>query len=279
MGHKNKESLVYQIKKTLDAKLAIGQSKHAAKKAGVANKYIYSWSTYRAYMQHANYFAKYCKEIHRCRTLTDCRQYVDEWLASRANLSAYTQKLEASALAKLYDCKTTDFVQTGVRHRADITRSRGEKIRDSHFSETKNHEFVEFCRATGLRRSELMALRGSQGHFKDDKYYIRVKGKGGRFRDALVLDNAVIERIQAAGNNKVWDKIPNGADIHSYRAYYCTAIYNKFARQREDIPQEDRYCCRGDLAGTWYDKPAMLIASEMLGHNRISVIAGHYLRS
>lgn len=279
MGHKNKESLVYQIKKTLDTKLAIGQSKHAAKKAGVANKYIYSWSTYRAYMQHANYFAKYCKEVHRCRTLSDCRQYVDEWLASRSNLSAYTQKLEASALAKLYDCKTTDFIQTGVRHRADITRSRGEKIRDSHFSETKNHEFVEFCRATGLRRSELMALRGSQGHFKDNKYYIRVKGKGGRFRDALVLDNAVIERIQAAGNNKVWDKIPNGADIHSYRAYYCTAIYNKFARQREDIPPEDRYCCRGDLAGTWYDKPAMLIASEMLGHNRISVIAGHYLRS
>ena len=41
---------------------------------------------------------------------------------------------------------------------------------------------------------------------------------------------------------------------------------------------EEIYCCRGDLAGVWYDRKAMLIASRNLGHNRVDVIAGHYLR-
>ena len=41
--------------------------------------------------------------------------------------------------------------------------------------------------------------------------------------------------------------------------------------------QTDRYVCRRDRAGVVYDKAAMLQVSRMLGHNRISVIAGHYL--
>jgi hypothetical protein len=32
-------------------------------------------------------------------------------------LSAYTQKLEACALAKIFDCTTDDFIKTAVRHR------------------------------------------------------------------------------------------------------------------------------------------------------------------
>jgi len=32
------------------------------------------------------------------------------------------------------------------------------------------------------------------------------------------------------------------------------------------------------LKNVWYDKKAMLIASAALGHNRISIIAGHYIR-
>ena len=41
----------------------------------------------------------------------------------------------------------------------------------------------------------------------------------------------------------------------------------------------DAYVCRGELKGTIYDRKAMAIVSDALGHNRISVIAGHYLKS
>ena len=89
----------------------------------------------------------------------------------------------------------------------------------------------------------------------------------------------VVNRMTFAGSEKVWSKVPNGADIHSYRSQYATKMYNSLARDREQIPKGDRYCCRGDLKGVWYDKQAMREVSNALGHDRISVIAGHYIRA
>ena len=74
-----------------------------------------------------------------------------------------------------------------------------------------------------------------------------------------------------------WSKVPTRADINSHRADYCKTIYQLHARPISEIPKADRYYCRGDRKGIVYDKRAMRIASNTLGHNRISVIAGHYL--
>ena len=293
--NRQRGNLIYEIKQRFDEKLAIGQSKHEDKKLGLTKDKIYSWETYRAYLKHANYFAAYCKEQHGCKTLDECRQYVDEWLLSRSELSAYTQKLEASTLAKLYGCSTKDFVQTTARKRQDIKRSRGEKTRDKHFSEERNSDFVRFCRATGLRRAELKALTGDKlGQDEDGNYFIVVDSgsKGGRYREAPVASDVahVVELMSRAGNGPVFAKLPNGADIHSYRSDYATAIYKAHARKIEDIPfdktnagsgkmyQSDVYCCRGDQKGQKMDKRAMLIASKALGHNRISVVGEHYLK-
>lgn len=292
-------SLTHQVKVALDSKLAIGRSKHHDKLNGGIQDKIYSWNTYKTYMKHNNYFVKWVKETYGARTLQDCRPYVDEWLTKRAEegVSAYTQKLEASALAKMYGCSTKDFIKTEVRHRANISRSRGEKVRDKHFSEERNKEFVNFCKSTGLRRAELQALTGDKLKFKDGKPYIVVdKGaKGGRYREAPVIGNkeaveAVIEKMKSAGSGKVFDKISNGADIHGYRSEYASNYYKSIARPIESIPydkinkgsgkayQSEVYHCRGDLKGVKYDKVAMLEVSRALGHNRIDVIAGHYIR-
>lgn len=277
-------SLTKQVQTSLDNKLAIGQSKHLDKMKGETQGKIYSWETYRSYMKHCNYFTDYCKEQYGVKTLEQCRPYVDEWLQKRSEqgMSAYTQKLEASAIAKMYGCSTKDFIKTDTRHRADISRSRGEKVRDVHFSERNHKELVDFCKSTGLRRSELKALTGDKLIQKEGQYYIVVdKGsKGGRYREAPVVGNvqAVVERMENVGTGKVFDKIPNGADIHSYRADYCTTVYNSYARDVKTLDRSDVYCCRGDLKGTWYDKQAMREASEALGHSRISVISEHYIR-
>ena len=50
------------------------------------------------------------------------------------------------------------------------------------------------------------------------------------------------------------------------------------SKERENIPPKDRDCCRNDRKGQHWDKQAMQKASEALGHNRIDVIAGHYLK-
>ena len=294
MGYKNKKSLVKQIEENLTNKLAIGESKHQAKRTeeGIKGK-IYSYNTLKNYMQHANYFAQYCKENHNCKTLAQCRSYVDEWLKSRENLSSYTLKMEACALAKLYDCSTTDFIKTKSRSRSDITRSRNDVENDKHFNEEKHKDFVEFCKSTGLRREELKYLTGDKLVYRNGEPYVIVdKGaKGGRYREAPVRGNIelVEKKMQEAGTNKVFEKIPSHADIHSYRADYATAYYKEIARDIKDIPfdkinkgsgfkyQSEVYCCRSDKQGIKYDKVAMKQVTEALGHSRIDVIADHYL--
>jgi hypothetical protein len=189
--------------------------------------------------------------------------------------------LEACALAKVFDCTTEDFIKTAVRHRSGITRSRKAAKRDKNFSETKNKEFIEFCKATGLRKKELKCLRGTQLVFNNGIYYIAVTSgaKGGRYRESPIISNidAIVNRMKEAGNGKVWPYVPD-MDVHSYRSNYCTEIYNSLARPIEKIPKNERYHCRSDLKGVCYDKRAMLIASRCLGHNRINIIAEHYLR-
>jgi hypothetical protein len=206
---------------------------------------------------------------------------VDDWLEYRKALSAITQKLDASSLAKLFGCSTTEFIKTDERHRANIKRSRGMKKMDAHFSEKKNWELVEFSKSVGLRRAELSALYGNCMKEEDGQYFVIVRSgaKGGKYREVPVIGNVdlVIRKMNEAGNKKVFDKFSSAADIHSYRADYATAIYSANARPLEQIPKCDRYYCRKDKKGFWYDKQAMKIASKALGHNRISVIAGHYL--
>jgi len=288
MSHKNKLPLVDQVKQALDSKLAIGRSKHHDKlseneRKGITSKYIYSWETYGSYLKHGCYFVLWCKEKYRCKTLEQCKSHVDEWLESRSALSASTQKLEASSLAKIYDCTTAEFIKTDIRLRKNIKRSRGEKKRDSHFSEAKNWELVEFCKSTGLRRNELFSLKGNCLKEKDGIFYIIVRSgaKGGKYREVPVIRNVdlVVQIMNQAGDNKVFAKLHNAADIHSYRSDYATAVYQANARPLEQIPKCDRYYCRKDKRGIWYDKDAMKITSKALGHNRISVIAEHYLNN
>lgn len=294
MSRKNKLSLVGQIKARFDEQLAIGQSKHLDKLYGSTQDKIYSWETYRAYVKHANYFAKWCKENYGCKTLEQCRPYVNEWLTKRGELAASTQKLEASALAKLYGCSSTAFVKTKSRLRANIVRSRKDCVRDKHFSETKNKNLVDFCRSTGLRRAEVTALTGDKLIYKNNNPYVRINSasKGGRYREVPVSGNVtLVEKLmKQAGSGKVFEKVSKNADIHSYRSDYATALYKQYARPINEIPydrlnrgtgrwyQSEVYVCRGDRAGIKYDKQAMLIVSNALGHNRLSVIAGHYLQ-
>lgn len=297
MGYKNKKSLVLQVQEALESKLKIGHSKHQDKILGIADKHIYSWSTFQTYMKHCNYFAKWAKAEHGCKTLDAARPYVDEYLQKLMDegKSPYTQKLEASAIAKMYGCSSEDFIKTEVRHRSEISRSRGERVRDTNFSVKRNSELINFCQCTGLRRSELETLRPEQLVQKSDgSFWLNIRGKGGRERLAPIVGTpeqvkAVTDRIQAS-DGLVWPRVHNAADIHAYRAEYGTRIYELHARPIEEIPydsvnagsglryQSEVYNCRGDLKGVKYDKKAMLIASNALGHNRISVIAGHYIR-
>ena len=276
------KNIIHQVKETLSQKLRIGEQKHLAKQQGGASDGIYSWGSYKTYLVKCCAFVKWAKDYYGCRTLADARNYVNSYIKLHIDkrYSSYTQKTIANSLAKLYGCSTKDFIQTQPRLRTNITRSRIGKAK-ARFSESKNKEFVDFCRATGLRRHEIKYLKPENFGFDEStrkNMLVNVKGKGGRLWDCPILSKEAIEKIQntPAGQN-VWSKVFANADVHSYRADYCKAVYNLHASPIAKIPIKERYYCRGDLKGAVYDKRAMLIASKALGHNRISVIAANYL--
>lgn len=289
-----------EIKEKLQTMQRFGVSKYADKKNGTSKEGIYSFNTFRTYSRECQKFAEYVKQqspAGRNTSLEDARMYAKDYiqgLNQNSSVSAYTVKLRASALGKLYQCSTKDFGATESRYRAEITRSRNRTVvsdktgkvilnpntNAGHFSEKKNQEIVAFARGTGLRRSELESLKGTQLVSREGRYYLDVTGKGGRQRFAPVIGNvaAIVDRCKQAGSGRVWDKVPAHMDVHHYRSQYASELYKILSRERELIPREDRYYCRKELAGVCYDKAAMKEVSEALGHNRISVIAEHYLR-
>lgn len=234
---------------TLDAKLQIGRKKKPDKLSGISQNYIYSWETYHSYLKHCCYFVKWCKENHGCKTIEQCKAYAPEWMKTREHLSVYTQKMEASALVKLYGCTLEELnIHTAARQRKDITRSRNTVKRDRHFSESNHAELLAFCRATGLRRAELQTLRGTALYQDRSGYYLHITSgsKGGRERYAPIIGDKdlVIRLCKQAGDGKVFEKIPSGADIHSYRRDYATAIYWQHARPLEQLTAKEKYYCR-----------------------------------
>lgn len=202
---------------------------------------------------------------------------MNEWLQARADqgLSAWTVQLEAKALGKLYGISPEDenYFNPPKRNREDIKRSRGDRVRDKHFSVTNNDELIKFCKGTGLRRSELGMLKGGDLVTKEEiereiaalesvpvqertpaeekrlgvlqdtrlfdcRYYIHVRnGKGGRERvSPIVGKNAaqIVERIRNTPNGeKVWQHIHQSADIHGYE----DLLHDKrrSGRQAEDL--------------------------------------------
>lgn len=286
MGRSNKsysKNLHHQAYERLIGMQAFGESKREAKENGTDREKIFSYSTYQSYWKHTKYFIQYIRESHPdCTTLRSARKYVNEWLQLRADqgLSAWTVQLEAKALGKLYGISPDDekYFRPPKRNRADIKRSRGDKVRDRHFSAANNDELIKFCKGTGLRRAEISELRGGElwtkaqigreifrieaipekertnadrGRLKvlkdtqlfKSEYYVHVRsGKGGRERLSPIIGrnaDQIVDRIKnTPSGKKVWEYVNGNADIHSYRAQYATDIYRAYARPIEEIPYD-----------------------------------------
>ena len=157
MGRKNKayfKDLHQQAYDRLTGMQAFGESKKEAVANGTEKDKIFAFNTYKSYWKHTKYFIKYIKEKHpECTTLKSAKKYANEWLQTRVDqgLSAWTVQLEAKALGKLYGISPDDenYFNPPKRKREEIKRSRGDRVRDKHFSKTNNDELIKFCRGTG----------------------------------------------------------------------------------------------------------------------------------
>ena len=255
MGRKDKsysKDLKQQVYEKLTKMLHNGEgtSKKEAIRNGTDKDKIFSYNTYDTYWKHCKYFANYVKTEHPdCTTLKSAQKYVNEWLQHRVDqgLSAWTIQTEAKALGKLYGIFPDDknYFEPPKRLRSDIKRSRGEAVRDSHFSEKNNDELVKFCKGTGLRRSGVASVKGKDLMTKEQieraigrleqipeekrtaserkqlkvcldtrlfdnpgqKYFIHTREKGGRDRVAPIIGPQTDRIVERFRNTKPNDKV------------------------------------------------------------------------
>lgn len=309
MAHKSKLSLAQQVFDTLESKARYGHSKHEDKKDGVSEQYIYSFDTMKTYKKQSLAFVRWAKDNlaselgRQPRTLEECRPYVERYLTERleAGMSASTLHTDRAALGKLYGERVE--VELPPVRRADITRSRGDAARDEHFSEERNAALVNFCKCCGPRRAEYELLKPSALEYHDGVPYVHyTEGtKGGRERWSPITGTPeeVARAIDYLKTLTGENYASTAADLHSYRSDYAMRIYEaskgdldalkgkridytaltgKTTATGDRIYKSALYVCRSDQAGKVYDRSAMIQASRALGHNRESVVAGHYLR-
>ncbi|MCH5301119.1 MAG: hypothetical protein J1E56_07360 [Ruminococcus sp.] len=311
-----RNTLQKQVDHALMSKAHIGESRHAAKQElrdnylqkgekmpfGTPVEGIHSIQTFKDYQKIGERFVNWCisqQNVGKYTHLSKVKELAPQFLreGEQQGKSLYTLKTERAALGKIFG-ETIPYKFEKQRTTKEITRSRGQKVRDRNFSEEKNFNLVMMAKATGARRSDLAAM--SAKDFYHDSYgnlWVHIaQSKGGRDREAPVLpyyQGSVENFIKTRENEPLlFDKIHNAADIHSYRREYAQDLYDIVTHDPETADQYRAvYGPRNEpkAKGEYYyshDKEApfagrrddISIVSQALGHNRLDVSVNHYLK-
>lgn len=290
-----------QARHILASQIKFGQSKHAAK-VGEGRKFgdqmagIHSHSTFKAYTKAVQGFIRFAEDrldqmgcTHRVH-LRDLKDLAIAYLDSRRDeVSGYTLSLDKSALKRIY--RDLEY-QIPSRATVEISRSRGEAVRDKHFSEDKNSDLVTICRSTGGRREDIGKLCRASFYERDGRLFVRFEqSKGGRTRETPVLNpdrvREIIARRTENKDDRLFNRIHSAADIHGYRRDYARSLYQELQqdqRLKEDlqgfygIRETGREYIVRDGSRERYDRDSMGIVSKSLGHNRIDTTIRNYIK-
>lgn len=279
-----------------------GFSKHEAKREqghrfGDRMNGIHSNTTFDGYSDIINRFIDYaekeleainCTKYIRISGLRDMAveymQLQEEKGLSPASLATYRAAL----------CRIFPDLEYKAPSRADteITRSRGEAVRDKRFSESRNSDLVEIARSTGGRRADIEKLTRDSFYERDGQLFVRFeRSKGGRTRDSVVLNadrvREIIERRTENKDDRLFDRIHSAADVHAYRREYAKQLYQQvqdvpeFRERLQDfykLPVSGKEYISRDGSKERYDKDAMAVVSKALGHNRIDTTIKNYIK-
>lgn len=294
MGKSHSKSLIREIVERLDSLMAIGESRGKAKEEARAageetwafsTGKIHSFKTRQVYQEHALRFGRWARDMYGIKQFASLEARADE-LASdylRKNLeehkSASTLQTIRASLRMLFgNRELAQAVPLPKRSRKQITRSRGPKKHDRQFQPNNWPDLLRFLDATGLRRDEVKMLKVGDIQEHDGQTVVIVRrGKGGKERTVVVdaerAQDVLSMKTGRADDERVFARIPRHLDVHSYRRNFAQHRYLHHAPGRDLPPAE-----KDRLSPKDYDHAAAQKVTEALGHNRRSVILGHYIR-
>jgi integrase len=298
MGKSHRKSVIKEIVERLESLMAIGESRGKAKdEARAAGEEtwafstgkIHSFKTRQVYQEHSIRFGKWARATHGVKQFAALEARADE-LASdylRKSLdeqkSACTLQTIRAALRMLFgNRQLAEGVELPKRLRKNITRSRGPKKQDRQFQPKNWPDLLTFLDATGLRRDEVKMLKVGDIREHDPEYdgqttVIVRQGKGGKQRTVLVDPEQVqdVLKLKAgrSDDERVFPRVPSHLDVHGHRRDFAQGRYQRNAPDHDLPPAE-----KNRLSPKDYDRLAAQKATEALGHNRRSVVLGHYIR-
>lgn len=284
----------YAAVQRLDAQMGDGQKRSLAKAEARArgeslfafsDGKIHAFETRNNYQKIAMRFINWCRDTHTIRDLESIDEQADElvsfYLVERIEkqYSAWTLKTERSALRQFFQSRIiADSVDLPQRRRENIKRSRLPAKRDRHINLDNWQHVITFCLASGLRREELRDLyvRDVYVQPSDQRLVVCVvKGKGGKRRVVPVFpgrEQAVLNAVaNKASDEHVFGRVSSLLDIHSYRRQFAQELYEHLSGR--PLPPQ-----HGRLQSKDFDRGVAEFVSHCLGHNRIDIIFGHYIR-
>lgn len=201
------------------------------------------------YIRDAKRFVKFCRESFDSRTLEECREHIQDYsnYLQSNGYSPSTIHTYLAAVCSVFDVRLST-IQKPTRHVADYTRGRGQK-RDRVNCDLEDEKWgylVNFQRVVGIRRDELMRLKGKDFVFDESGYpcVFVARGKGGKPQLQRITGNN--ERFVQAYFDKVtqdelvFDRtlFRNDLNLHALRAEAARTYYFE---QLQKIRQSEEY--------------------------------------
>ncbi|MGB7447484.1 MAG: hypothetical protein WBK48_10685 [Dethiobacteria bacterium] len=305
MARNKKPSLIHQVVERLKMMDCRGQSRHKAKKEYrekleargekmVGNRVpgkIFSELTFKNYLDRCCNFVRWAQKEYGVRTLEEIerrhKEIVNKYIDYlETDKSPYTIHGYVSAISMLLGTKNGDY-ELPQKSYNDITKNRIDPdAQIEGFDNEKHADLVRFIKATGLRRIELCRIRPEQvvkNIWGDVCIYIMPnQAKGGRPRivhpikeDAEWVYQYAREQ-QRKGKKRIFSvkdgEIPKRAPCHPLRAVFAERKYTEALKTHAT---GEIYRRRGDKRE--FDKGALQVVSDNMGHNRLGICVQNYL--
>jgi len=183
--------------------------------------------------------------------------------------------------AELGQIRGTDLIQeNGTCYLAVTRNTKGGRHRISEIvgSDDEIKRVVELCKAAGDNKifpkpNTNADIHGFRAEYAKRVYEKYARKKRNYYHERLIVKNNIVITSYISKDGK--------ADVEQFSFLYTGRVTKKGVPEMitgyRDVPSS--FYCRRDLKGVYYDRQALFIASQNLGHNRETVIVEHYLWS
>jgi len=211
--------------------------------------------TRKQYTRDGNRFIKYCREQHNVLSLSECKQYIQEY-CDRLVEKGYSASTVHTYIAAA--CKACDVpmktIQKPIRHSSEFRRGRSKTQNCKYQScmdldDEKWKNLVRFQKVVGLRRAEIAKLKGKDLVYDESGYLcIQVaSGKGGKYHLQMIhpkhydLVKSLFKDKDANELIFTQEEMTNKLNLHSLRAQRAREAYSDYLYAINNKPGYKEY--------------------------------------